>query len=337
MKITGTFLDEITVDIPSNNWGPEEWGKDFAAMKRMGIDTVIIIRCGWGRNAVFDSSVLKNKHQMLPVYSDLAAMFLELAEKYKMKLFFGTYDSNVFWRDGRLQEELDINLSLVDEIWKKYGKCKAFAGWYMSHEFGRRYGGLPEGERLTGNCKSQGGDLPQYQKKLADHCKFVSSGLPVIMSPYMWGKKIVGDSAINIEQHRKEWDEIFSILHNSVDIVAFQDGHVDYNELKDYICVNKELINKYQMTAWSNVESFDRDMPFNFPPIDWRKMQWKLDFAAQAGVDKCITFEFSHFMSPYSMWPSAHNLYKRYCDHFKIDISGLHSKSKKNRRDTVKV
>ena len=56
------------------------------------------------------------------------------------------------------------------------------------------------------------------------------------MSPYMWGKKIVGDSAINIEQHRKEWDEIFSILHNSVDIVAFQDGHVDYNELKDYIC-----------------------------------------------------------------------------------------------------
>ena len=31
-------------------------------------------------------------------------------------------------------------------------------------------------------------DLPQYQKKLADHCKFVSSGLPVIMSPYMWQK-----------------------------------------------------------------------------------------------------------------------------------------------------
>jgi hypothetical protein len=86
MKITGTFLDEITVDIPSNNWGPAEWEKDFAAMKRMGIDTVIIIRCGWGRNAVFDSRVLKNKLQILPVYFDLAAMFLELAEKYKMKL-----------------------------------------------------------------------------------------------------------------------------------------------------------------------------------------------------------------------------------------------------------
>ena len=31
MKITGTFLDEITHDIPSANWGPEEWAADFDA------------------------------------------------------------------------------------------------------------------------------------------------------------------------------------------------------------------------------------------------------------------------------------------------------------------
>jgi hypothetical protein len=72
------------------------------------------------------------------------------------------------------------------------------------------------------------------------------------------------------------------------------------------------------MKAWSNVESFDRDMPFSFPPIDWRKMRWKLDFAETDGVEKCITFEFSHFMSPYSSWPAAGELYKRYCEHFGI-------------------
>jgi hypothetical protein len=318
MKITGTFLDEITVDIPSNNWGPVEWAKDFEAMKRIGIDTVIIIRCGWGNKAIFDSRVLKKKIQLLPVYDDLAAMFLELAERNNMSLYFGTYDSNIFWRQGKLDEELDINIELAYEIWKKYGKYKAFAGWYMAHEFGRRYGGLPEGDRKSGECKTQGGDLPVYQKKLADVCKQISGNLPVMMSPYMWGKKIVGQSAINIEQHRKEWDEILSILHKSVDIVAFQDGHVDYDVLKDYIAVNNELINKYEMKAWSNVESFDRDMPFSFPPIDWRKMRWKLDFAETAGVEKCITFEFSHFMSPYSSWPAAGELYKRYCEHFGI-------------------
>ena len=32
MKITVTFLDEITQDIPSANWGPDEWSRDFDAM-----------------------------------------------------------------------------------------------------------------------------------------------------------------------------------------------------------------------------------------------------------------------------------------------------------------
>jgi hypothetical protein len=266
MKITGTFLDEITVDIPSNNWGPQEWSKDFKAMKKIGIDTVIIIRSGWGDKAVFDSRVLKKRVNLLPVYYDLAAMFLELAEENNMALYFGTYDSNVFWREGKLEQELDINIELAYEIWKRYGKYKAFAGWYMAHEFGRRYGGLPEGENVKNSeCKKQGPDLPVYMKRLADVCKQISGNLPVAMSPYMWGKKVFGQNAITIEQHKKEWDEILSILHKSVDMVAFQDGHVDYDVLKDYILINNELIKKYEMKTWSNVESFDRDMPFSFP------------------------------------------------------------------------
>lgn len=32
IPITGTFLDEITHEIPSQNWGPAEWTRDFDAM-----------------------------------------------------------------------------------------------------------------------------------------------------------------------------------------------------------------------------------------------------------------------------------------------------------------
>ena len=46
LKITGTFLDEISHDIPHQNWGEKEWDADFAKMKAIGIDTVIMIRCG---------------------------------------------------------------------------------------------------------------------------------------------------------------------------------------------------------------------------------------------------------------------------------------------------
>ena len=53
-------------------------------------------------------------------------------------------------------------------------------------------------------------------------------------------------------------------------------------------------------------------MPVDFLPIDWRNLKFKMDVAARAGIDKLITFEFSHFMSPHSIYPSAHTLFKRY-------------------------
>lgn len=301
MKITGTFLDEITADIPSNNWSRELWSRDFAAMKHIGIDTVIIIRAGLRNRAIFNSDVLRKSVDAMPAYRDLAAMFLELAEENSMRLYFGTYDSDMFWKDGNLKRELDVNKDFVEEIWEKYGSYKAFNGWYMSHEFGRKNAAV------------------ECVRQLADHCKKISGQLPVLVSPYMWGKKLFQDKAITLEEHQKEWDDILSVFKGGIDIVAFQDGHVDYEVLKDYIAVNKELINKYGMSIWSNIESFDRDMPFNFPPIDWEKMWWKLCIAEKAGVDKCITFEFSHFMSPHSMWPSAANLYDMYCNHSAIE------------------
>ena len=43
LRITGTFLDEISHDIPHQNWGEREWDRDFRYMKAIGIDTVIMI------------------------------------------------------------------------------------------------------------------------------------------------------------------------------------------------------------------------------------------------------------------------------------------------------
>ena len=53
MQIKGTFLDEISHDIPHQNWGEKEWDADFGHMHRAGIEHVIIIRrCSPRRNAV---------------------------------------------------------------------------------------------------------------------------------------------------------------------------------------------------------------------------------------------------------------------------------------------
>ena len=54
MKIKGTFLDEISHDIPAQNWGEVEWDADFAHMKAVGIESgQHVIVCA---NAVFDGT-----------------------------------------------------------------------------------------------------------------------------------------------------------------------------------------------------------------------------------------------------------------------------------------
>jgi hypothetical protein len=303
MRITGTFLDEITHDIPSNNWGREEWADDFRIMKSIGIDTVILIRAGVGRIAAFPSQVLQREIDIFPVYDDLVDLFLALAEENDMDFLFGTYDSATHARERNLKKELDIGKAFVDEVWERYGHRKAFKGWYLTFEIGKM-------EKRRVECLHQ----------LGKHCKDLSPDLPNLISPYLYGSKLV-DDPLTLDQHCADWDEILSILTGVVDIVAFQDGQVDYDVLPEFLRANSELIGNHGMQPWSNVETFDRDMPFDFPPIDWRKLWWKMHAAEAVGVEKIITFEFSHFMSPNSCWPAARNLFKRYCEHFGIDTT----------------
>jgi len=302
MRITGTFLDEITFDIMSNNWGADEWAKDFKAMKHIGIDTVIIIRAGFENKCIFQSKALK-KHisTMMPVYEDLCELFLRLSEENGIALYFGTYDDYGMMHNNKHQKMIDINKDFIDEAWAKYGSFKAFKGWYITQELAVKN---DEGVRCI--------------KEIAEHCKGITGDkLPTVISPYIAGKKQF-DNPITLKQHEKDWDYMLSVLKDSINIVAFQDGNVDYHELPDYILTNKKLLKKYGMQVWSNLETFDRDIPFKFPPIEWRKLRWKLEAACKAEVEKVITFTFSSFMSPYSCWPSAGNLYDRYCDYLGI-------------------
>ena len=302
MKITGTFLDEISHDIPHQNWGEKEWERDFIAMKEMGIDTVILIRCGHRKFITYPSQVLINKLNCYRPPVDLVELFLNLSDKYNMDFYFGLYDSGVFLRNGEYEKELEISRFVAEEVWQKYGHHKSFKGWYLNWEVSRRVLGITE--------------LYYHQGKFV---KELSNNLKTMISPFIGGIKIFPDNPTTLEAHERDWDSIMGTISGAVDIVAFQDGQCTYDELADYLIINSKLARKHGLTCWTNCESFDRDMPWNFPPIKWEKMLLKLEAAKKAGVDKAITFEFSHFMSPNSMFPSAKGLYERYMEHFGIN------------------
>lgn len=311
MLITGTFLDEISHDIPHQNWGASEWEQDFIHMKAAGINTVILIRSGYRRFITYPSDYLMKQFNCHRPPIDLLSLFLTLADKYEMDFYFGLYDSGIYWDTGDMSHEIISNQFVTEEVWKKYGHHRSFKGWYLSMEISRKTKGAIEAFSALGK-----------------QCKDVSNGLATFISPWIDGKKAVMASSgiitkkqsVSLSEHETEWNEIFDGIKGVVDAVAFQDGHVDSHDLDQYLNINKQLADKYGLQAWTNCESFDRDMPIKFLPIKFEKMQLKLEAAGRFGYDKAITFEFSHFMSPQSMYPSAHNLYNRYLE-FKQTLS----------------
>jgi hypothetical protein len=72
-------------------------------------------------------------------------------------------------------------------------------------------------------------------------------------------------------------------MHGAVDIVAFQDGHVDFHELPEFLADQPGTGRPHGLRCWTNTETFDRDMPIKFLPIKWEKLLLKLQAAAQAG------------------------------------------------------
>lgn len=303
MKITGTFLDEISHDIPHQNWGRAEWRKDFEHMKAIGIDTVILIRSGYRKFLTYPSRYLIKEFGAYEPPVDLVKMYLELADEMDMQFYFGLYDSGKYWDTGDMYHEIDSNRFVIDEVWKTYGHHKSFKGWYLSMEISRKTKGAAAAFRTLGL-----------------QCKEVSNGLSTLISPWIDGKKAVMAAsagltkadAVSLQEHEKEWSEIFDGIRGAVDAVAFQDGHIDYHELEDFFRVNKMMADRYGLQCWTNAESFDRDMPIKFFPIKFEKLRLKLEAARKAGYDKAITFEFSHFMSPQSAYLQAGHLYNRY-------------------------
>mgnify|MGYP001528054898 CR=1 FL=1 len=190
MQIKGTFLDEISHDIPHQNWGEKEWDADFGHMHRAGIEHVILIRCGYRRWQTFSSQVLTSEERCYEPPADLVGMFLR---------------------------EIDLNLKLIDEVWARYGHHAAFGGWYISQECSRNTGKIIDlYARLGRHCKAVSGGLPTLISPYIDGSKNISQ----------YTDRTTRTGGVTAESHEAEWDAIFRGIQGAVDIVAFQDGHV---------------------------------------------------------------------------------------------------------------
>ena len=178
-KITGTFIQPLCGgDVPVMDWRFPEWDEEFALMKRIGIDTVILLRQMLGPFAAYDSPWLKKLHpEMWEVSFDYLAMLLRLCEKHRMHFYVPTYNPGHDWLLDSYDphREFEFLVPLVDELMEKCGNSPAFAGWYFAHEISRKAAWR----------------VAELFRELGPYCKKISGGKPVLMSPGIQGPKVM--------------------------------------------------------------------------------------------------------------------------------------------------
>ena len=234
---------------------------------------------------------------LLPVYDDLGETFFTLADELGLDVFLGTYDSGHHWMRGAWWDEVRVNTAFVNEAAERYGHHASFKGWYLCHETSRNAANIVElFNEIGGACKR-------------------AKDVPVLISPFPQGaKQFSGGDVMSLDESFDHWARIFAATRGAFDVCAFQDGQIHYGELPRFLSGIRSLGDEHGVTIWSNVETFDRDMPIKFPPADWRRLRFKIE-AAAGTAEKIVTFEFPHFMSPHSCYPAAHKLFERYAEY----------------------
>lgn len=290
--ITGTFIDEITYDIPSSNWTERHWKKDLDNMKKIGIDTLIFIRGGFYGKTIYPSRYFGTENN-----DDFAGFILEEAAKRKMNAYMGLYISTIDWSGGDAKGEIALNRHFIDEVYARYSDIPSFKGWYIPQEASK--------DTLN---------ITEVMKGLSYLCKEKDPSMPVLISPYFNSYVTGGD--FTPEQHAEEWHGIFSRCADQIDICAFQDGSAPIETMRGFLRETKKLCDEFNIEHWVNTETFERDVRCMYYPIPFNLLRQKLDMHKEY-AEKVITFEFSHFLSPQSIYPSARNLNRLYRNHYK--------------------
>lgn len=303
MKITGTFIDELSRDMPFHNWGLAEWNKEFGLMKAVGIDTIVLPYSGLDMKLLYPSAFLAGKGLPHPSFDKLD-LLLTLADKWGFKVYCGLYNTH---RSSHILHEslADINHSVSSEIWSNYG-CRhhSFGGWFISQEVSVE--NSHELASIVDLCK---------------HCKSISGNKKIVMSPWIDGNRLLEDNKNDdsmVRQYKSQWDEILSQLSSVVDVCTLQDTSVSDLDCAHFYKSCKEIAQKHGIMCWGNAETYDAQMPVRLYSTDFDHLRLKLSAARTAGLEKVITYEFSHFMSPQSVCQSGSCLLDRYKEYFDI-------------------
>lgn len=311
LGVSGTFIQYqswmLQLDAP-------RWQAELDAMARTGIETIVI---QW----------LKSEQtRFFPVHApgnDPTEMILTYADAHGMQVHLGGLFEKEWWTQWDDQEFLrntaKKNEVFAAQVYRRYGKHKSFAGWYIPYEMGDIDFDAEDNKALNVFLK-------QYTSGLR---KTTHNKIPISISVFFQGQTT---PATWVERNYSQ------ILNQSgVDLILVQDGVGAHNwnvsegslapsrkqgknkpNLKDrsiHLPVREKLVaffNAYQNAArknhirvWGVLETFstarDKDVASGGParvPAEISRIKQQLQFHALQKMERTFSFDFFHYMSP---------------------------------------
>lgn len=272
--ITGTF---IQLDAGNICYTRAQWRVEFEAMKKLGCDTLIV-----GELARDDHAYCKLSKYPLHEKAGTPDPFktiLDTARQFGVKVYAGTYGWN--WKQygpEHFEDYAGECRKIATEVWERYGKHPAFAGWY------------PMGWEI-GNVPTPDSPGVKAVNAVVPHVRKLSPKLPVLIAPYF-------TFDVTAEEFEAGWKKLLDVL--DVDIVALQDGvgcdrKITPETAKPYFRAMLKACRSAKVIPWADVEVFDQ--PAGWKPAQPARVVEQLS-AVGPFVEKVVIWEFNHYLSP---------------------------------------
>ena len=224
-------------------------------------------------------------------------IILDYADKHHMKVFVGLGSESDWWKrwsDAAFLEEIaGKDAALANDLWKRYGQHRSFAGWYLAEEL---WDGPYTNEQID--------RLRSFLRKVSDHCRQLSGSKvkPVAIAPFFNGK---------VEPQKVEKIYARLLADSGIDIVMLQDGigargwdDEVTGQIVPYFRAFRNACLAAGVELWSDLESFARipdpanPSSMQFVPTSADRIGRQLTAAAPF-VQRFVTFDFFHYMSPH--------------------------------------
>lgn len=233
----------------AKNFSKERWIDEFVMLKEKQIDGIIL-------QSVFDTmhkecfyetdntSFKKNS-------VDMIQNCLDAAKETNSKVRIGLGESKLWWTLGTLNKhwilkETDINKTLFNEIFEKYGHSEAISGWYIPYE-------LSDYFIVT---KRQRKNINKFFREISENIK-KKSNLSIMISPYF---NIRGPRILTIKAWEKALEKTLDGCN--IDILALQDSiGAGFNTLKNIeklFLHTKKATDNLNITLYADTETFKK-------------------------------------------------------------------------------